>query len=139
MTEFWQTLMIAVIPSTITAFLSFWASSKSSTTQIKAIQEQNKADIEKLVEQNKVDIEALKEKHQLEMQAREKDYYHQIELIKLQHKNELQKDEESVKNQVAANAVGSILGGIFSEQSPIANKLNEAISSALEEAMNEKN
>lgn len=24
MTEFWQTLMIAVIPSTITAFLSFW-------------------------------------------------------------------------------------------------------------------
>lgn len=91
------------------------------------------------MEQNKVDIEALKEKHQLEMQAREKDYYHQIELIKLQHKNELQKDEESVKNQVAANAVGSILGGIFSEQSPISNKLNEAISSALEEAMNEKN
>ena len=54
MDEFWQTFLIATIPSIITALLSYLAALKASNTQIKAIKEQNKADIEKLVEQNKV-------------------------------------------------------------------------------------
>ena len=94
---------------------------------------QNKADIEKLIQQNKVDIESLKEKHRLEMEKKDKEYQHQIELINLQHKNELQKDEENVKNQMTANVIGGLLGGIFSEQSPVSNRLNEVISNALEE------
>lgn len=133
MNEFLQTLLIAALPSILTGLLSFLASSKDSKTRIKAIEEQNKADIEKLIQQNKVDIESLKEKHRLEMEKKDKEYQHQIELINLQHKNELQKDEENVKNQMTANVIGGLLGGIFSEQSPVSNKLNEVISNALED------
>ena len=50
MNEFWQTFLIAIIPSAITALLSFFASWKTSNTQIKTIKEQNKADIEKLIQ-----------------------------------------------------------------------------------------
>lgn len=135
MIEFWQTLAIAVIPSTLTAILSYLASSKNSNTQIKAIKEQNKADIEKLIEQNKIDIEALKEKHRLDMEAKESEHNHQIEIIKLQHQNELKKDEENVKNQLAANALGGLVGGLFSQDSPISGKINEAIAKGLEDAM----
>lgn len=133
MNGFLQTLAIAVLPSIVTGLLSFWASSKDSKTRIETIEEQNKADIEKLIQQNKVDIESLKEKHRLEMEKKDKEYQHQIELINLQHKNELQKDEENVKNQMTANVIGGLLGGIFSEQSPVSNRLNEVISNALEE------
>lgn len=138
MNEFWQTLAIAVIPSVITAFWAYLASSKNSATQIKAIQEQNKADIEKLLQQNKVDIESLKEKHRLEMEMKEKEYQHQIDMANLQHQNELKKDEENMKNQLAANALGSFLSGMFSQASPISGKINEMLEKGLEEAINEK-
>lgn len=135
MIEFWQTFAIAVIPSIVTAFLSYLAASKNSKTQIEAIKLQNKADIEKLVEQNKIDIEALKEKHRLDMEIKEKDYQHQIELINLQHQNELKKDEENVKNQLTANALGGFVGALFSPDSPISGKMNEAIAKGFEDAM----
>lgn len=135
MIEFWQTLAIAIIPSIFTAFLSYLASSKNSKVQIEAIKEQNKADIEKLIEQNKIDIEALKEKHRLDMEAKESEHNHQIEIIKLQHQNELKKDEENVKNQLAVNALGGLVGGLFSQDSPISGKINEAITKGLEDAM----
>lgn len=138
MSEFWQTFLIAIIPSTITAVLSYLASAKSSNTQIKAIKEQNKADIEKLIEQNKVDIESLKEKHQLDMEAKEKEYNHQLEVIKLQHQNELKKDEESLKNQFAVNALGSLVGGLFSPESPVSSKISEAVEKTIEEAMKQR-
>lgn len=44
MDEFWQTILIATIPSIITALLSYLAALKASNTQIKVIIEQNKAD-----------------------------------------------------------------------------------------------
>ncbi len=138
MNEFWQTFLIAIIPSTITAILSFLAASKASNTQIKAIKEQNKADIEKLIEQNKVNIEALKEKHILDMEIKEKEYSHQIEIMKLQHSNEMKKEEENVKNQFAVSALGGLFNGIFSKDSPISGKLNEAIEKSLDEAMKNK-
>ncbi len=136
MNEFWQTFLIAIIPSVITALLSFFASWKRSNTQIKTIKEQNKADIEKLIQQNKVDIESLKEKHLLEMELKDKEHDHKIELIKLQHENEMKKDEESMKNQFAANAVGSLFGAIFSQESPVSETINEAIKKGLEDSMN---
>jgi len=138
MNEFWQTFLIAIIPSTITALLSFFASWKTSNTQIKTIKEQNKADIEKLIQQNKVDIESLKEKHVLEMELKDKEHDHQIELIKLQHENEIKKDEENVKNQFAANAFGSLMGTIFSQESPVSGTINEAIKKGIEDSMNKK-
>ena len=138
MNEFWQTFLIAIIPSIITALLSYLASWKTSNTQIKAIKEQNNADIEKLVQQNKVDIESLKEKHLLEMELKDKEYEHQVELIKLQHDNEMKKDEENIKNQFAANAVGSLFGAIFSKESPVSGQINEAIKKGIEDSMNKK-
>lgn len=138
MNEFWQTFLIATIPSAITALLSFFASWKTSNTQIKTIKEQNKADIEKLIQQNKVDIESLKEKHLLEMELKNKEHDHQIELIKLQHENEIKKDEESIKNQFAANAVGSLFGAIFSQESPVSGTINEAIKRGIEDSLNKK-
>ena len=138
MDEFWQTFLIATIPSIITALLSYLAALKASNTQIKAIKEQNKADIEKLVEQNKVDLESLKEKHLLEMEAKEKEYNYQIELIKLQHENDLKKDEENMKNQFAADTLKELFSGVFSQDSPISNKINEVISKSLEDTMKNK-
>lgn len=135
MNEFWQTFLIATIPSIITALLSYLAASKASNTQIKAIKEQNKADIEKLVEQNKVDLESLKEKYLLDMIAKEKEYNYQIELIKLQHENDLKKDEEKMKNQFVANAWGGLFSGLFLQDSPVSSKINEAIEKSLEDAM----
>ena len=138
MSEFLQTFLIAIIPSTITALLSFLASWKTSNTQIKTIKEQNKADIQKLIQQNKVDIESLKEKHLLEMELKDKEHDHQIELIKLQHENEIKKDEESMKNQFAANAVSSLFGAIFSQESSVSGTINEAIRKGLEDSLNKK-
>ena len=135
MNEFWQTFLIATIPSIITALLSYLAASKASNTQIKAIKEQNKADIEKLIEQNKVDLESLKEKHLLDMEAKEKEYNYQIELIKLQHENDLKKDEENLINQCAANVFGGLFSGLLSQESPLSIKINEAIGKSLEDAM----
>lgn len=139
MDEFWQTLLIATIPSIITALVSYLAASKASNTQIKAIREQNKADIEKLVEQNKVDLEALKEKHLLDMEAKEREYNYQIEMIKLQHENDLKKDEENLKNQFAANALGGLFSGLFCENSPVSSQINKAIGKSLEDAMKKQN
>ncbi len=138
MREFWQTFLIAIIPSAITALLSYFASWKTSNTQIKAIKEQNKADIEKLIQQNKVDIESLKEKHVLEMEMKDREHAHQVELIKLQYDNEIKKDEENTKNQFAANALGSMFGTIFSQDSPISETINEAIRKGLEDSLNGK-
>lgn len=135
MEVFFQTLAVAAIPSVLTALISYFAAIKASNTQIKAIKEQNKADIEKLIEQNKVDIESLKEKHRLDMEAKEKDYQHQIEVIKLQHENELKKDKELAINQVASNALGGLIGGMFSQDSPLSNKFNEVIAKSMEEQM----
>lgn len=139
MNEFWQTFLIAIIPSIITALLSYLAALKSSNTQIKAIKEQNKADIEKLIEQNKVDLEAIKEKHALDMEAKEREYNYQIEIIKLQHENDLKKDEENMKNQFAANALGGLFCGLFAQDSPISSKMNEVIEKSLEDAMKNQN
>lgn len=138
MGEFWQTFLIAIIPSVITAILSYFASWKTSNTQIKAIKEQNKADIEKLIQQNKVNIESLKEKHVLEMEMKDKEYAHQVELIKLQYDSEIKKDEENMKNQFAANAIESLFGSIFSKDSPISEKINEVIQQGIEDSLNEK-
>lgn len=131
MSEFIQTLLIAVIPACMTGIISYLASRNNSKTQIKAIIEQNKADIEKLVRQHKVDIEALKEKHKLELELKENEHLHQIEIIKLEHENSLKKDEENAKNQLAANALGGIFGSILSPNSPISTQLNEIVSKAL--------
>lgn len=138
MNVFMQTLLIAVIPSTITGILSFLASYKNANVQIKAIKEQNKADIDKLIEQNKVDIEALKEKHKLELEIKEKEHSYQIELIKIQHENGLKKDEETMKNQFAMNTLGGLFGSIFTQNSFIAEKINEAMEKGLEDAMAKK-
>lgn len=138
MNEFWQTFLIAIIPSAITALLSFWGSWKTSNTQIKTIKEQNKADIEKLIRQNKVDIESLKEKHLLEMEMKDKEFEHQIQLIKLQHENEVKKEEETIKNQFAANAIGSLFDSVFSKESPVSEKINEAIRKGIEDSLNKK-
>lgn len=138
MNEFWQTFLIAIIPSVITALLSFLAAWKTSNTQIETIKEQNKADIDKLIQQNKVDIESLKEKHILEMELKEKEHEHQIELINLRHDNEMKKDEESMKNQFAANAIGSLFGAVFSKESPVSGTINEAIKKGIEDSMNKK-
>lgn len=139
MNEFWQTFLIATIPSIITALLSYLAASKASNTQIKAIKEQNKADIDKLIEQNKVDLESLKEKHLLDMETKEKEYNYQIELMKLQHENDLKKDEENMKNQFASNALGGLFSGLFSQDSPLLNKINEVIGKSLEDAIKKQN
>lgn len=131
MNEFWQTFLIATIPSVMTALISFFAAYKNANTQIKAICEQNKADIEKLIEQNKVDIESLKEKYRLEMEAKEKEYQHQLEVMKLQHDNELEKDKDAAINQLTSTAITGLLGGLFEKGSPLSSKLNDELIKSL--------
>lgn len=72
MEEFFQTLLIAVVPACVTGVISYLASRSNAKNQIKAITEQNKADIEKLIEQHKVDLESLQEKHRMELEVKEK-------------------------------------------------------------------
>jgi hypothetical protein len=135
MVEFIKTFLIAVIPSFIAGLSAYLAARNKSKTQIKVITEQNKADIEKLVEQHKIDIDALKEKHKLELESKEKDHTHQMELIKLQHNNELAKSEETMKNQLAMNTLGGLLGGMFSENSDTTKQMSEMMQKSLFEAM----
>ena len=139
MNEFLQTLAIATVPSIVTGIISYIAAIRNSKSQIEAIKAQNKADIEKLVEQNRVDIEALKEKHKLDMESKEKEYKHQIELMNMQNQNEMKKEEELMKNQLAVNALGGIFSSVFSPQSPISGKINEALVKGLEDAMKTSN
>ena len=138
MIEFLKTFAIAVVPAGITALLSYLAATKNSAVQIKAIQEQNKADIAKIVQQNKVDIEALKEKHQLEMEAKEKEYQHQIDMVNLKYEKEVKMNEENMQNQLATNVLGSFLGGVFAHEGPVSKKINEAITKGLKDAMKEE-
>ena len=124
MNEFWQTILIATIPSVLTAIISYLAASKNANTQIKAIREQNKAD-----------IESLKERYRLDMEAKEKEYQHQIDVIKLQHENELKKDKDAAINQIASNALGNLVGSIFTQDSPMSGLINEAMKKSFSEHM----
>lgn len=133
MNDFWQTFLIATIPSVLTALISFFAAFKNANTQIKAIREQNKADIEKLTEQNRVDIESLKEKHRLDMETKEKEYQHQMDIMKLQHEHELEKEQGTAINQLAFNALGGLVGGMFAPGGAISNKMNQVLEKSLEE------
>ena len=72
------------------------------------------------------------------MEAKEKEYNYQIELIKLQHEKDLKKDEENMKNQFAADTLKELFSGVFSQDSPISNKINEVISKSLEDTMKNK-
>lgn len=97
--DFWQTLLISAVPALLTGIISYLAAAKKANIEIKSIQEQNKADIEKLIEQNKVNIKELQEKYKLESDLKEKEYAHQIELLKIQNQGEMKKEEESVKTK----------------------------------------
>ena len=136
MNEFLQTLAIATVPSIVTGIISYIAAIRNSKSQIEAIKEQNKADIEKLIEQHKINIEALKEKHRLDMESKEQEYKHQIEVMKLQSQNELTKEEEMMKNQLAFNLLGGAASGLFSPESPLFRKLNDMMVKGLEDVMN---
>lgn len=133
MTEILQTLAIAIIPSAVTAFISYKASEKNANIQIQAIKEQNKADIEKLMEQHKVNLEAEKAKHQHEIELKEQEYNHQIEMMKMQHQNEMKREENSMINQLTAQTLGGLMGGVFGEGSPLSNIINQAIEQGINE------
>ena len=53
----------------------------------------------------------------------------------MQHENDLKKDEENLKNQCAANVLGELFSGLFSQESPLSGKINEAIGKSSEYAM----
>lgn len=139
MSEFLQTILIAIIPSAITGILSYLASLKNANAQVQSIKEQNKADIEKLIQQYNIDIQSLKEKQRLELEMKEKEHQHEIELLKLQHENDLRKEEEHMKNQLVSNALGGIFGGIFSKDGAISNQINKILGDSLSEAMESYN
>ena len=139
MSEFLQTILIAIIPSAITGILSYLASLKNANAQVQSIKEQNKADIEKLIQQYNIDIQSLKEKQRLELEMKEKEHQHEIELLKLQHENDLRKEEEHMKNQLVSNALGGIFGGIFSKDGAISNQINKILDDSLSEAMESYN
>lgn len=139
MSEFLQTILIAIIPSAITGILSYLASLKNANAQVQSIKEQNKADIEKLIQQYNIDIQSLKEKQRLELEMKEKEHQHEIELLKLQHENDLRKEEEHMKNQLVSNALGGIFGGICSKDGAISNQINKILEDSLSEAMESYN
>ena len=72
------------------------------------------------------------------MEAKEKEYNYQSDLIKLQYENDLKKNEENTKNQFAANTLKGLFSGLFSQDSPVSNKITEVISKSLEDAMKNK-
>lgn len=109
MNQFWQTLLIATIPSAITAVLSFLAAMKASNTQIKAIKEQNKADIEKLIEQNKADIEKMKEQYKIQADMEEKSHDYQLETMKIKNEIEMEKCLENAIGKIVLSIVNSFL------------------------------
>lgn len=109
MNQFWQTLLIATIPSAITAVLSFLAAMKASNTQIKAIKEQNKADIEKLIEQNKADIEKMKEQYKIQADMEEKSHDYQLETMKIKNEIEMEKCLENAIGEIVLSIVNSFL------------------------------
>ena len=50
----------------------------------------------------------------------------------------MKKDEENMKNQFAADTLKELFSGVFSQDSPISNKINEVISKSLEDTMKNK-
>lgn len=110
MEEFWQTLLIACIPSILTGIVTYLVAHKNASSQIKVLKEQNKHDLEKLLEQHKVDIEALKEKHHLDMEAKEQEHKNKLELQKIDFENQLLKQQKESENLMSAEAVKGILG-----------------------------
>lgn len=85
MEEFWQTLLIACIPSILTGIVAYLVAHKNASSQIKVLKEQNKHDLEKLMEQHKVDIEALKEKYRLESEEKDREHTRKLELIQKEY------------------------------------------------------
>lgn len=118
MNEFLQTFLIATIPSAITAFLSYLASSKASNTQIRAIKEQNKADIQKLVEQNRADIDKLKEQYKIQADMEEISHAHKLEIMKISSEIDARKD--------LANAIGDLVLSIINSFIENRNNVNDS-------------
>ena len=110
MGEFWQTILLACIPSIITGIATFFVASRSASAQIKVVTEQNKHDLEKLMQQHQIDIENIKEKHKLEIEAKEVDYKYKLELQQREFENALQQRKIENDNSMAMASLQGLLG-----------------------------
>lgn len=70
---------------------------------------------------------------------KEKEYLHEMEMITAKSQNDIKKDEENLKNQLAASVLGGMFEGVFSKNSPISKEINNAIASGFKDAMNKSN
>ncbi len=110
MGDFWQTLLIACIPSVVTGIATYFIAQKNASAQIKVVKEQNRHDLEKLMQQHKIDIDNLKEAHKLEMEAKEQDHKNKLELQQKEFENALLRQQKEGENAMATETMKGLLG-----------------------------
>lgn len=92
--NFWLTIATAVLPSTITAFISFLAS-----------RSKNKSDIEALEKQFNHEMDALDKKHQQELESQAKSHNLKIEELKATYQFDAEKQKSNLVNELAMKAL----------------------------------
>lgn len=114
MDELWQTLLIALIPSLLTAIISsiasYCLSIRNMKSQLQVLSEQNKHEIDRLVKQHVIDLDNLKAKHKLEMESKDRDHKYALEIQQKNHESELLKLKQEGANNVTAELFKGVLG-----------------------------
>ena len=110
MVDFWQTLLIACIPSFITGIATYFIAHKNASSQIKVVKEQNRHDLDRLMQQHQIDIDNLKEAHKLEMEAKEQDHKNKLELQQKEFENALLRQQKEGENAMATETVKGLFG-----------------------------
>lgn len=93
--NWWQSLLIALVPALITAVVS------GLFSYFLAIRKSSK-DIEQLAEKHKQEMETIREQHKLE-----------IEKIQIQQEHEQKMKEQDTGAKLGASIVSSLMGGIM--------------------------
>lgn len=90
--------IVSIVVAIITGLASYFAASKKSKIELKALKESNEHEINRLMEQHKLNIDSIERAHQLELEKMELEHSHQLEL----------KNKE-IENLLTNNLLSSIL------------------------------
>lgn len=137
MNEFTKTILIALIPSAVTAILSFFSSyflaKRKCYEEFKKITEEHKNELEKLMKQHAIDIDSLNQKHANEMEIQKLKHSHDLEIKEKEYEMSMKQKEKEVETQTMYGVLGTAIGDLMNSPA-----VKQELHKQLKDAFNKK-
>lgn len=129
--DFTESVLIACIPSIITGVVAYIISRKNTKFEISKLKEQSN----QIIEKNRQDYVLSLKQIEIQTETKEKEFQHQIQLLKTQYESKVKEDQGLKQNDL----IMSYLEKIIKSDDPMIeiNKLNN-INSAFNNIKNKK-